>query len=55
MSIPTPQQGRVAATIGDSISDERFEELQEVIARLQILVCELLLKNQQLRFQRADD
>jgi hypothetical protein len=54
MSLQTPQQGRVSATIG-SDSEEYFEELQEVIARLQALVCELLLKNQQLRFQRADE
>jgi hypothetical protein len=39
----------------DSTSEERFEDLQEAIVRLRALVCELLLKNQQLRFQRADE
>lgn len=39
----------------DAITAERFDELQEVIARLQLIVCELLEKNQQLRFQRANE
>ena len=39
----------------DAIAAERFDELQEVIIRLQLLVCELLEKNQRLRFQYADE
>jgi hypothetical protein len=35
-----------------SATEERPEELRNKIARLQALVCELLIQNQQLRFQR---
>ena len=37
----------------DCIYMERLEELQEANARLQFLVSELLLKNQELRIQLA--
>jgi hypothetical protein len=37
----------------DSVSAERLDELQEAIVRLQLLVCELLVKNQQLRYQHV--
>ena len=45
----------IPATTKDSVLAERLEELQETNSRLQILVCELLVKNQQLRVQRADE
>lgn len=44
----------VSASTEDSVSEEHLYELQEAIARLQLLVCELLVKNQQLRFQHTD-
>jgi hypothetical protein len=37
--------------IEDCISAECIEELQEEYARLRLLVCELLLKNEELRIQ----
>lgn len=55
MSLLTSQQRTLPAAEEDAITAEPFDELQEVIARLQLLVCELLEKNQQLRFQRADE
>lgn len=55
MSLLASQQRVIPAMEEDAIAMERFDELQEVIARLQLLVCELLEKNQQLRFQRADE
>jgi hypothetical protein len=53
--ILTSQQRDTLAMEEDAITAERFDELQEVIATLQLLVCELLEKNQQLRFQREDE
>jgi hypothetical protein len=41
----------IHARAEDCIPPERLDELQVVNARLQLLVCELLAKNQQLRFQ----
>lgn len=37
----------------DSLTVERLQELQEANTSLQLLVCELLLKNQELRAQLA--
>jgi hypothetical protein len=37
----------------DSLAVERLQELQEANTSLQLLVCELLLKNQELRVQLA--
>lgn len=34
---------------------EHFYELQQANSRLRLLVCELLMTNQQLRFQHADE
>jgi hypothetical protein len=55
MSLLISQPHSTSATAEDSALAERLDELQETIARLEFLVCELLLKNQQLRFQRADE
>jgi hypothetical protein len=55
MSLLTFQQRDRLAMEEDAITAERFYELQEIIGRLQLLVCELLVKNQQLRVQRADE
>jgi hypothetical protein len=45
----------ISATAEECVSAERLDELQEANERLQLLLCELLVKNQQLRFQRADE
>ena len=37
----------------DSFTVERLKQLQEANTTLQVLVCELLLKNQELRVQLA--
>jgi hypothetical protein len=42
-------------TAEDSVGEEPLEELREANARLKILVCELLVKNQQLRSQRLHE
>jgi len=42
-------------TAEDSVGEEPLEELREANSRLKILVCELLLKNQQLRSQRSHE
>ncbi len=55
MSLITSQQRSLSATEENAIAAQRFDELQEVIVRLQLLVCELLEKNQRLRFQRTDE
>ena len=55
MSLLISQQRSKSATAEDSVTAERLDELQEANARLQLLVCELLAKNQQLRFQHADE
>lgn len=55
MSILTSRQGSLSAMEEDTIAVEHLDELQEVIARLQLIVCELLEKNQQLRFRGADE
>jgi hypothetical protein len=55
MNLLTSLPHGIAATTEDSVLAERLEELQETNSRLQILVCELLVKNQQLRVQRADE
>lgn len=55
MNLLTSQPHSISATEEDSVSAERLAELQEANARLQLLVCELILENQQLRFQRADE
>ena len=39
----------------DGFTVERLKELQEVNTRLELLVCELLLKNQNLRVQLATE
>jgi len=49
------QPRSMSETAEDSALAERLDELQEVNSRLQLLVCELLVKNQQLRIQRADE
>jgi hypothetical protein len=54
MSLLISQPHSMSAT-ADSVLAERLDELQEANSRLQLLVCELLVKNQQLRFQRADE
>jgi hypothetical protein len=55
MSLLISQQRDMPTTEEDASAAERFDELQELITRLQLLVCELLEKNQQLRFQREDE
>jgi hypothetical protein len=55
MNLLISQPHSTFATAEDSGSAERLDELQEANARLQLLVCELLMKNHQLRFQRADE
>jgi hypothetical protein len=55
MSLLTSQQRDTLAMEEDAIMAERFDELPEIIGKLQLLVCELLVKNQQLRIQRADE
>jgi hypothetical protein len=55
MSLLISQPHSMSATAEDSVLAERLDELQEASSRLQLLVCELLVKNQQLRFQRADE
>lgn len=49
MSSLIPKPRSISATAEDSVSTERLDELQEAVFRLQLLVCELLVKNQQLR------
>jgi hypothetical protein len=39
----------------DSATGSGQEQLHDKIARLQVLVCELLLQNQQLRFQSTNE
>jgi len=55
MSLLTFQQRSLTAVEEDNIATEDLDELRDVIARLQLLVCELLEQDQQLRFQRADE
>jgi hypothetical protein len=53
MSLLISQSRILLETTEDSDAAEHLEELRETNLRLQLLVCELLAKNQQLRFQRA--
>ena len=55
MNLLTSLPHGIPATTEDSVLAERLEELQETNSRLQLLVCELLVKNQRLRVQRADE
>jgi len=55
MSLLISQPRSISATAEDSVSAERLGELREANVRLQLLVCELLVKNQQLRFQHEDE
>jgi hypothetical protein len=49
------QPPNISETAEDCIPAERLDELQVANARLQLLVCELLAKNQQLRFHGAEE
>jgi hypothetical protein len=55
MSLSIVQPNSMSETAEGSVLAERLDELQETNSRLQLLVCELLMKNQQLRFQRDDE
>ncbi|MFL6307382.1 MAG: hypothetical protein ACJ72H_27940 [Candidatus Sulfotelmatobacter sp.] len=61
MTLLSSQPRSISATAKDTvaaediISAERLDELRAANVRLQLLVCELLMKNQQLRLQRADE
>jgi hypothetical protein len=55
MSLLISQSRILLETTEDSDAAEHLEELRETNLRLQLLVCELLAKNQQLRFQRAKE
>jgi len=55
MSLLTYQLRSLTAVEEDDIAAEDIGKLRDVIARLQLLVCELLEQNQQLRFQRGDE
>jgi hypothetical protein len=55
MSLLISQQSSISSTEEGPVSEELLCELQETIARLQLLVCELLAKNQQLRFQHEHE
>jgi hypothetical protein len=54
MSLSISQSRNLPETAEDSDEAEPLEGLRETNLRLQLLVCELLAKNQQLRFQRAN-
>lgn len=51
MTLLNSQSPSVSTTSGDFVSAECLNELQDAIGRLQLLVCELLIKNQKLRDQ----
>jgi hypothetical protein len=53
MSILAVQSHNESDTVEDCVSAESVDELQEANARLQLLICELLVKNQELRFRIA--
>jgi hypothetical protein len=53
MNLSFSQPRNIPETAEDSVATEPLEELRETKLRLQLLVCELLAKNQQLRFQHA--
>ncbi len=55
MSLLISRPRNISATAEDSVSQEGLRELQETIARLQLLVCELLVENQTPRFQEANE
>jgi hypothetical protein len=44
-----------SVTVEDCAGEEPLDELREANSRLKILVCELLVKNQQLRSQRLHE
>lgn len=49
------QPRSIDAAEEDSVLTERIDELQEANSRLQLLVCELLALNEQLRVQNEDE
>jgi hypothetical protein len=53
MSVLAIQPHSESGTAEDCVSAESLDELQEANARLQLLICELLVKNQKLRFRLA--
>jgi hypothetical protein len=55
MSLFASQKGCTSALSEESASEECLDELHKTIASLQLLVCELLIQNQQLRSQRANE
>ena len=55
MSQSISQSRNRSETAEDSDATEHLEGLRETNVRLQLLVCELLAKNQELRFQCAKE
>lgn len=54
MTLSISQPHSISLTTEDAALQEALYELQVTIASLQRLVCELLVKNQQLRFQQEE-
>lgn len=54
MSLLIPQSLGISLTTEDAALQQVLHDLQETIASLQLLVCELLVKNQQLRSRQAE-
>lgn len=54
MSLLIPQLLGISLTTEDAALQQVLHDLQETIANLQLLVCELLVKNQQLRSRQAE-
>ena len=55
MSLSIFESRNLPATEDDPDATEHLEELRETNLRLRALVCELIAKNQQLRFQRVKE
>ena len=55
MSVLISKLNNESATTDCPFSVDHLDELREVNSRLRLLVCELLDKNQQLRFQCSDE
>ena len=55
MSLLISQPRSPSITAEDPVWSDHLDELREANARLRLLVCELLDKNQQLRFKCMDD
>ena len=55
MSLLISQSNTATVRTEEITSEDGLGELREANIRLQVLVCELLTKNQQLRFQRTNE